>query len=107
MTNLALPIGLKPDTFASLVLTCSNIDNADKFIVKTFPNVFEYSEKLEVLSTYFNFKMIDRYSPEGQESKSICEADYWFTLQHLLNKAKIVGVTNVIKNYQAGTVIHE
>jgi hypothetical protein len=97
MIQFALPVGLKPDTFASLVLTCGNIDYADKFIAKTFPNISEYSEKFEILSKYFDFKMIDRYSPEEHELENICEADYWFTLQHLLNKAKIVGVSNVIK----------
>jgi hypothetical protein len=100
MTNYSLPSGLKPELFASLVLTCDSIDYADKFITKTFQGISKYYEKLEILSQYFNFKMIDRYSPEGQTEEDAIESDYWFTLQHLLNKAKVVGVSNVIK---AGT----
>ena len=97
ITATSLPKGLKPGIFASLLLTCESIDYADKFIAKTFPNIAGYSEKFDILSNFFEFKMIDRYSPEELTQEDIIESDYWFTLQHLLNKAKVVGVAGVIK----------
>jgi hypothetical protein len=102
MTNPILPAGLAPGLFASLVLTSDSIDYADQFITKTFPNISKFPDKLKLLSEFFNFKMIDRYVPPGRTDEEIAESDYWFTLQHLLNKTKVVGVDNVIKsNIQA------
>jgi len=97
MINFNLPAGLKPELFASLVLTRESIYGADRFICKTFPEVSKYSDKYKILSEFFEFKMIDRYIPEERSDEEVVEGDYWFTLQHLLNKAKVVGVPNVIK----------
>ncbi|MDR2732139.1 MAG: hypothetical protein LBB36_02865 [Fibromonadaceae bacterium] len=96
--GLSMPDGFDRDTFSSLLLTFGNVDYADQFFSKTFPKVKNYSDKFKILREFFTFNMIDSYSPEGQSEEDRAKSDYLFTLQHLLNKAKVIGIKGVIKN---------
>jgi len=40
--------------------------------------------------------MIGGYVPSGQSKEETVKADYLFTLQHLLNKVKVVGIKNFL-----------
>ena len=85
------------DIFTKLLLTFGNVDAADQFIDITFANKLSYSKKFEILEKYFDFKMIGGYDPVEQTKEEKVKNDYLYTLQHLLNKAKMVGIENVIK----------
>jgi hypothetical protein len=91
------PKGVKPELFPHLLLTFESVENADKFVNKVFPKL-NYENKFKMLNKYFKFDMIGGYIPEGQSPKDTVKADYLFTLQHLLNKAKVVGIKNVVKS---------
>jgi len=98
MSKELLPKGLDSNTFSSLLLTFSTVDYADQFVDKTFPNlVNNYSGKFEVLRTFFKFNMVGCYRPEDQTEEEKVKADYLFTLQHLLNKAKVTGINAVVR----------
>ncbi|MDR0308117.1 MAG: hypothetical protein LBI42_14970 [Chitinispirillales bacterium] len=96
-TELTQPKGLTHEQFQYLLLSFESIDNADKFVGKAFPD-FSYVEKFKMLGSYFNFAMVSGYIPDGQSEEDKAKDDYIFTLQHLLNKVKVVGIKEVVKS---------
>jgi hypothetical protein len=98
LEGIVLPKGFDSNVFSSLLLTFSSVDYADQFVDKTFPGlVGNYFSKFKVLNAFFEFTMLGGYYPEGQSEDDKVKADYLFTLQHLLNKVKVVGIECVVK----------
>lgn len=96
--GIASPEGFDIDTFSSILLTFSTVDYANKFFDKTFPDIVDnYSDKFKILKAFFNFEMVGGYRPDGQSKEDEIRADYLFTLQHLLNKVKVLGIEGVVK----------
>ncbi|MDR1813103.1 MAG: hypothetical protein LBQ87_09785 [Candidatus Fibromonas sp.] len=96
--KISLPDEFDGDIFSSLLLTFKSVDNADRFIAKTFPENLSYSDKFAILHEFFEFSIVGGYYPEGQSDEDRAKADYLFTLQHLLNKAKATGIKTVVKH---------
>jgi hypothetical protein len=94
--GMPLPEGFDRKLFSNLLLTFGKVDYADEFVNETFPEL-SYADKFKILCEYFDFAMVGGYVPEGQSPEDKAKADYLFTLQHLLNKAKAVGINGVVK----------
>jgi len=91
------PKNLDCEQFKALLLTFGSVEYADKFVDKAFPKL-NYAEKFAMLRKYFDFNMIGGYVPSGQSTEETVKADYLFTLQHLLNKVKVVGIKKVVRS---------
>ena len=83
--------------FAKLLLTFSNVDLADQFLNETFREDIGYAEKFGILEKYFIFKMVGACDSENQNPEEKMRVNYLYTLQHLLNKSKVLGIEGVIK----------
>jgi len=97
MTNYKTLNNNEASIFAKLLLTFSNVDFADQFLTETFKGQLDYSTKFEILQKYFLFTMIGGYDPTEHTEADKMKANYLHTLQHLLNKSKVVGIEAVIK----------
>ena len=84
--------------FAKVLLSFSTVDYADQFFTDTFTADISYEDKYEILKKYFVFHMTGGYVPENQPHAEKVRVDYLYTLQHLINKAKVVGIRGVIKS---------
>jgi len=82
--------------FQAALLISETVKAADKLIETKYPKR-SYADKFNILRKCFNFTMVSGYIPEDQPSTEKAKADYLFTLQHLLNKAKVVGLKEVMK----------